>query len=451
MHRFTAADFEPVTVTASPPLAGRPVRSYWSEVGGRLARNRRALVAIVTLLSLLLFTLAGPLLWQADPAHQSLASRSLGPVGQRSAVAVYWRPWQPQQSIGGSSIDVAAANTEFVRLQWAPVAGAASYRVERSERIGGDSGAGALTLARVTSPWYEDRLDLHPRQYRYRVVAVDSKGRELSVYRTTVQPELALTVLAAQIDGLLPADRPAASLDGRAVNLPAHPLGTDYLGRDMLARLMAGARTSLFVGVVAPLIFIVIGSAYGGISGYFGGRVDNILMRFSDFVIALPFLLFMILFKVMFGIRPGESGIAAMMIAMIMLSWPASARLVRGQLLQLREHAFVAAARVLGGGPFYIIRRHLLPNVTGVLLVSLTFAVPSAIFTEAFLSFIGLGISAPATSWGSMCRDGIQTMLSHPHELLLPAGFISLTVLAFNMLGDGLRDAFDVAVRGDSL
>lgn len=426
------------------------MRSYWQEVGLRLRRNRRALAAIVTLAALVLFTLAGPLLWQADPARQSLASRSLGPVGERIAIAVDWRPWRPEKPLDGGSIDVAAANTEFVRLHWAPVAGAVAYRIERDEQIGGDPGVGALTLAEVTTPWYEDRLDLHPRQYRYRVVAVDGSGGELHVYRTTVRPELALTVLAAQVDGLLPAGEPAASLDGQVVTLPAHPLGTDYLGRDMLARLMAGARTSLFVGVIAPLVFIVMGSVYGGVSGYFGGRIDNVLMRFADFVIALPFLLFMILFKVMFGIRPGESGIAAMMIAMIVLSWPASARLVRGQLLQLREHAFVAAARVLGGGAVYIIRRHLLPNVTGVLLVSLTFAVPSAIFTEAFLSFIGLGISAPATSWGSMCRDGIQTMLSHPHELLLPAGFISLTVLAFNMLGDGLRDAFDTTVGGGS-
>jgi oligopeptide transport system permease protein len=170
-------------------------------------------------------------------------------------------------------------------------------------------------------------------------------------------------------------------------------------------------------------------------------------MRITDFVLALPFLLFMILFKVVFGAGPGESGIGPMMVAMVALSWTGAARLTRGQVLKLREDEFVQAARLLGAGPAYVVVRHLLPNTLGVILVSLTFAIPSAIFTEAFLSFIGMGVAPPTPSWGSMCSDGIKTILVHPHEFFVPAAAISLAVLAFILLGDGLRDALDPRLR----
>jgi oligopeptide transport system permease protein len=210
---------------------------------------------------------------------------------------------------------------------------------------------------------------------------------------------------------------------------------------------MQGARVSLFIGTVAPLLFVCFGVAYGGTAGYLGGRMDALLMRFADFVVALPFLLFMILFKIAFGIGPGESGILPMLIALVLLGWPATARLVRGQVLQIREQGFIDAARLLGAPPSYLIARHIIPNTMGVILVTLTFAVPSAIFTEAFLSFIGMGVAPPTPSWGSMCNEGVKTMLSHPHELFFPALFISITVLAFNLLGDGLTEALDSRLR----
>ena len=171
-------------------------------------------------------------------------------------------------------------------------------------------------------------------------------------------------------------------------------------------------------------------------------------MRFTDFVIALPFLLFMILLKVVIGAGPGEGGVRAILISLVVLSWTGAARLTRGQVLQLREAEFVQAARLLGAGPRYVLLRHLLPNTLGVILVSFTFAVPAAIFTEAFLSFIGMGVEPPATSWGSMCNTGIGYLLTYPHELLFPSAFISVAVLAFNLLGDGLRDALDPKMRG---
>jgi oligopeptide transport system permease protein len=155
-----------------------------------------------------------------------------------------------------------------------------------------------------------------------------------------------------------------------------------------------------------------------------------------------------ILFKITLGIGPGESGIFPMLVALVLLSWPSPARLVRGQILQIRSEGYISASKLLGARTGYLVLRHMIPNTMGVILVTLTFAVPSVIFTEAFLSFIGMGVAPPTPSWGSMCNEGIRTMLSHPHELIFPALFISITVLAFNLAGDGLRDALDVRLRG---
>jgi oligopeptide transport system permease protein len=165
-------------------------------------------------------------------------------------------------------------------------------------------------------------------------------------------------------------------------------------------------------------------------------------MRVTDVFLALPFLLVAILLQVTLGLPP--------LTALVALSWVGPARLVRGQILQLREQEFVQASRLLGAGPLHLLLQHLLPNTLGVLLVAVTFAIPQAIFTEAFLSFIGLGVEPPAASWGTLCNDGIRTFLTSPHEFLFPALFISGTVLSFNLLGDALRDALDPKLRGRS-
>src|SRR5690606_29085826 len=299
---------------------------------------------------------------------------------------------------------------------------------------------------------YEDGLALREQDYWYSVVAASdfNQGAEESPHYSTIQtnPVSAIGWLEAQWQGWMRGDADPADWAGKNVGLPGHPIGTDYLGRDLLARVIHGARTSLFIGITAPLLFVALGVLYGAVAGFVGGRIDVVLMRFADFVAALPMLLFMILLRLAFGIGPGESGVLPMVIALVVMGWPASARLVRGQVLQLREEGFVAAARLAGGGNLYIIARHMLPNVLGVVLVALTFAIPSAIFTEAFLSFIGMGVTPPTPSWGSMSNDGLRNMFEHPAELFWPALCISLTVLAFNMLGDALRDALDVA--GDS-
>jgi oligopeptide transport system permease protein len=293
---------------------------------------------------------------------------------------------------------------------------------------------------------FEDRLNLEPKPYYYAVVPFDADDADQpNDARLVVDVKRVITPDLALARGLV---APGTKLKaGDAVRLAVHPFGTDNLGRDMLARLMYGARVSLFIGIVAPFFFVLIGILYGSVAGFVGGKTDQVLMRVADFIIALPFLLFMILFKIAFGIGPGESGIFPLLVALVVLSWPGTARLVRGQILQIREEAYISASRLLGARTGYLILRHMIPNTLGVILVTLTFAVPSAIFTEAFLSFIGMGVAPPTPSWGSMCNDGVKTMLTHPHELIFPALFISITVLAFNLFGDGLRDALDARMR----
>ena len=451
--------FEP-SAGAFEPLAGeqrvqqltRPSLSYWQDAWIRLRANRRAILSLYIVIGLLVFTIAGPWVWRADPSAQDLYQVSRPPGADRTATLVErYRPWA-----GASSLPAAkglrlaeAPTTEAVRLIWDPMPGALAYRVYRNiVPVAADDPPG-LPLAQIQDPTetrYEDRLDLSEGKFYYVVAAlgehdVELPGRAL----LTVEPLRVITVEDAVAAGLVSAsDNPAP---GQQVKLKLHPLGTDYLGRDLLSRLMHGARISLFIGIVAPLIFVSFGVAYGSTAGFLGGRVDQLMMRFADFVIALPFLLFMILLKISFGIGPGESGILPMMVAMVLLLWPGSSRLVRGQILQVREEGYVNAARLLGAPTRYLILRHMIPNTLGVILVTLTFAVPSAIFTEAFLSFIGMGVAPPNPSWGGMSNEGLKTMLVHPHELFFPALMISITVLAFNLLGDGLRDALDAKMR----
>lgn len=221
-----------------------------------------------------------------------------------------------------------------------------------------------------------------------------------------------------------------------------HWFGTDALGRDLWARVWIGARVSLFIGLAAAVIETSIGVIVGGISGYMGGRADMLIMRFIDVLISIPDLIFIILIMVVVG-----SGIMPIIIAFAITGWLRMARLVRGQVLLLKEQEFVLAAKVLGATPSRQIFKHLIPNTMGVIIVTLTMAVPGAIFYEAFLSFIGIGVKPPLPSWGQLASAGAAVFQVYPFELMIPALFISLTMLSLNLLGDALRDALDPRLR----
>ncbi len=221
-----------------------------------------------------------------------------------------------------------------------------------------------------------------------------------------------------------------------------HWFGTDDFGRDMFTRTWKGASISLQVGIYAALIDVFVGIVYGGIMGYFGGRVDNIMNKFAEILYSIPYLLIVIILIVVF-----EPSMFTIVLALGLTGWVNMAWMVRGQIMQLKNQEYVLASKSLGAGGFRILFKHLIPNSMGPIIVTLTLSVPSAIFAEAFLSFLGLGVQSPAASWGSMINDALSSWRIFPWRMLFPAVFISLTMLAFNVFGDGLRDALDPKMK----
>lgn len=217
-----------------------------------------------------------------------------------------------------------------------------------------------------------------------------------------------------------------------------HWFGTDALGRDLFARTMSGGRISLAIGLAATLVSLVIGIAWGAVAGYLGGRVDAVMMRTVDILYAMPFMFFVILLTVFFG-----RDILLVFIAVGAVNWLDMARIVRGQTLSLKEKEFVLAARAIGLSTPAIIARHIVPNLLGIVVVYTTLTVPQVILVESFLSFLGLGVQEPATSWGALVNEGAREMELAPWTLLFPAGFLAATLFCLNFIGDGLRDALD--------
>ncbi len=246
-----------------------------------------------------------------------------------------------------------------------------------------------------------------------------------------------------------------------------YPLGADYVGRDLLSRIIYGSRVSLIIAIIGPLISLFIGIIYGSISGFFGGRTDNIMMRIVDVLYAFPSLLFTILLMTIFRnsfsgttqqgfglwlskVDANMGGMMFIFIGIGLTAWETMARLTRGQVLSVKEKDFVDAARSIGASNNRIMFKHILPNIVGPLVVSETLQIPGYINTEAFLSFIGLGVNPPTPSWGSMISDGSKVVRTYPNQTIFPALMLALTMFAFNFLGDGLRDALDPQMRGNS-
>ena len=224
----------------------------------------------------------------------------------------------------------------------------------------------------------------------------------------------------------------------------AHWLGTDIFGRDMLTRIMYGGRVSLMVGFIATAVALIIGILWGSIAGFVGGRVDAVMMRIVDIMYALPFMIFIVLLMVVFG-----RNILLLFVAIGAVEWLTMARIVRSQVMTLRKQEFVEAAYSMGLSPWAIIRRHIIPNTLGPVIVYTTLTIPSVMLLEAFLSFLGLGIQPPQSSWGLLINYGVETMEEYPWLLIFPGITLSLTLFALNFLGDGLRDALDPRASKD--
>lgn len=244
-----------------------------------------------------------------------------------------------------------------------------------------------------------------------------------------------------------------------------HPMGTDEAGRDMLARVLQGGRISLMVGVISTFVSLMVGVSYGAIAGYMGGKIDNVMMRIVDIIYAIPYILIVIVLLSVFGGpntpqwiqslagifggvgNQGLSQIFLLFFALGLVSWLTMARVVRGQILSLKNQEFVMAARATGVSTPNIIFRHLVPNALGPVIVYATLTVPSVMLTEAFLSFLGLGVQAPYASWGSLAADGIKNIAIYPWQLIFPGVTMALTLFSLNFLGDGIRDALDPQTR----
>jgi len=392
-----ASTFVPVDrAELDKPEPFRPSLTYWQDAWRRLKKHKPAMAGLVGVFLIIFFGFAGPLFTSVSYSDQQTNFANLPP-----RMAIY---------------EVAPDYYVFLTKDY------------KLLRISG-KGEVLKRLDRV-------KQDAINKVYTY------SDGQ------MEVVLDFSYNLLPGKMDS--PLDYSFRVGNGPEITEPAKkvfnrtfPFGSDSVGRNLLVRVMYGARISLTVAFVASMVNLLIGVAYGSLAAYEGGRTDIILMRIVDILNSIPLVLYVILIMVLVGNR----GLWTMIIALGSVYWVVMARLVRGQVLSLKEQEFVLAARALGVHRRNIIFRHLVPNAIGPIIVSMTMMIPSAVFTESFISFIGLGVSAPMASWGTLANNALTGLLSYPYQLFFPSLAIAFTMLSFNMLGDGLRDALDPRLR----
>lgn len=382
--------WEPISSAASEQerIASQSL-TYWQDVRQRLWAHKPAMVSLVFIIALILAAIFGPMLSPHTYFGQNLRLSNLPPVFETYAIT------------DGSGTE---------RRFFVNPGNFNIYEVS----------AGGEMLGLVRGG---------PRDLMTRSQTYEFEGTKVILDYTTLPPHVE------------DADGNRLQPRGWQWNM-TYLFGTDQLGRDVLVRQLYGARISLTVAFVATLVNFVIGVFYGGIAGYIGGNVDTVMMRIVEIIATIPLTLYVILMMVVLN-----SGLISIVVAIGTVFWVDMARIVRGQMLTLKQQDYVAAARTMGAGTGRILTRHLLPNSIGPILVTLTMLIPGAIFIESFMSFIGLGVTPPMASWGTLTSEAVETMRAYPHQLFFPAAAISLTMFAFNFLGDGLRDALDPRLR----
>lgn len=368
--------------------------TYWEDVWRRLKHNKLSIVGLVIIVFMILLAIGGPIISKFSYSDQDLKMASVPPSVQLTEVDGHYYYIHKEYRL-----------IEFTK---------------NGTVVGGFDAKEDNKILKFRT--YE--VNGHTFKIDYQMAAKAKKDATISPYTLSV-------------DGQAVKDAPTKKVFNKT-----YWFGTDTLGRDIFIRNVYGARISLMIALIATLVQFFIGVIYGGISGYLGGAVDNLMMRIVDLINTIPLLLYVILLMVVMG-----AGLGTIMVALGSVYWVLMARLVRGQVLSIKENEFVLAARTLGASPWRIMVKHLIPNAMGPIIVSLAMMVPSAIFTESFLSFVGLGVSAPQASWGTLANDAMGGLRTYPYQLFIPSFFISLTVLSFNFVGDGLRDALDPRLR----
>ncbi|TCL45100.1 ABC transporter permease [Harryflintia acetispora] len=367
--------------------------TYWKDVWRRFRKNKLALVGLCLIVLILLLALVGPVLSSHSYSDQNLALGNIPPILRVTDLGQ------------GSKIYVQESLYQIIRV------------TDKGEVLGP-----AALLKNDTIG-------------RRKVFEVD--GNEVTLDYSMVREAGSTKKYELYLNG-------SKVMGGsKTVLNRSNLLGTDKLGRDVLARTLYGGRISLLVGIVSALITMLVGVAYGGVSGYEGGTVDNVMMRIVDLLNSIPLMLIVILLMVV----TNRSDVGIVILTISLVYWLPMARQVRGQVMSLKEQEFVLAAKALGAPKSRIIFRHLIPNAMGPIVVSMMMSIPQAIFTESFLSFVGLGVAAPAASWGTLANDALGGIRSYPYLLIVPSVAIALTMFAFNFVGDGLRDALDPRQR----
>lgn len=410
---------------------------YWADAWRRLRRNKVAMVAAVILVIIMLFAFVGPMLVPYGYAQQIRGAEAL-------------HPWHISLADQLRIEEVVAQRTVDLPSEDAFIEEYVNAEIEK-EKADAAAKGGALSRSQEARIKAMKRADAVTA---YQAMAEEAGG---SVDTEAIRKELGI---GTKLGGYS-----RAELERKAAGEKVFPhvFGTDGLGRDLMVRTMVGARVSMIVGVCAALLVLVIGALYGSISGYAGGVVDTVMQRIVELIYSVPEVLVILLLSA--TLKEGLSdyqnagktfsglvtilgpNLISMFIAFGMLYWVTMSRIVRGQILQLKNQEYVTAARALGAGGGRVIRRHLLPNCIGQIITTTFLQVPSAIFLESFLSFLGVGVSAPLTSLGSMCSEALGGMYTYPYRLLFPAMILSVMILSLNLFGDGLRDALDPRLK----
>ncbi len=398
----------------------RPSLTYWQDAWRRLKKNKMSMVGLVGIVLIILFGVVGPALTPMSYSDQINDFKNLGPrLNIYEIEADTYITISPDYSM----FIIEKNGTLVEKLEELELSGPVVTDEARTDFVN------------VQSPSEQRKLNEEAKKTLLKAYIYN--GEEINLnFSWRVDKDLEHEYVITYKN---------REITKRAKNVmnKRYPFGSDNLGRDVMTRVMFGAQISLTVAFVASLVNFIIGVTYGAIAGFEGGRVDNIMMRIVDIINSVPLVLIIILLMVLVG----NQGLWTIVMAIGLVYWVGMARLVRGQMLALKEQEFVMAATALGVSKKNIILRHLIPNAMGPIIISMTMMIPSAVFTEAFMSFIGLGVSAPKASWGTLANNALSGILTYPYQLFFPAIAIAVTMLAFNFLGDGLRDALDPRLR----